>query len=90
MKADIRVWLQLLSKPFFYTASVVCCAGGFGIETLYNFNQVGVYVVLFYCGPEGCMPYTIECFLGVHKHMKEVLLVLKGTSHIVFSAWKYV
>ena len=25
------------------------------------------------------MPYSIECFLGVHKNMEEVLLVLKVT-----------
>ena len=31
-------------EPFSYTAIVVYCAGGFAIEALYDFNQVGVDV----------------------------------------------
>ena len=61
-------------KPFSYTAIVVYCAGGFAVAALYDFNQVGIDVVKFHCGPEGCMPYSIEGFLEIHKNMEEVLL----------------
>ena len=64
-------------EPFSYTAIVVYCAGGFAVEALYDFNQVGIDVVKFHCEPEGCMPYSIECFLEIHKNMEEVLLVLE-------------
>ena len=33
-------------------------------------------VVKFHCGPEGCMPYSIDYFLEIHKNMEEVLLML--------------
>ena len=63
-------------EPFSYTAFVVYCAGGFAVEVLYDFNQVDIDVVKFHCGPEGRMPYSIECFLEIHKNLEEVMLVL--------------
>ena len=55
------------------------------IEALYDFNQVGIDVVQFHCGPEGCMPYSIKCFLQIHKNMEEVHLVLQ-VPLMIFSA----
>ena len=31
-------------EPFSYTATVEYCAGGFAVEALYDFNQVGIGV----------------------------------------------
>ena len=76
-------------EPFSYTAIVVYCAGGFAVEALYDFNQVGIDVVSFIVDQRTACHTLSNAFLKSTKNGSGPVGVA-GTSCTVFSGWKSV